>query len=394
MPKVSQAHRDARREQILDAAKRCFLRDGFHETSMQDLFAESGLSAGAVYRYFPGKTDMIRAIALENIAEVVDVVHTLATRTARRQPRQRPRRGVAGRRRQARRGGPGRDRGACVGEALRNRELAEWIAGEIARMRTDLAEIVREHQAAGTLPADVDPMAIAGLVMSIVPGFILQLAVLRRVERRGRRRRGAGPVPLNCCCARPRLGSTLCAGTICSPTSRPRPMPSMSPSGRPRSASAPASSSAGSACSSGLPRRGSTIRGQVLGGATFAGVVARVGPDWLLMDEGGRARGVLALAALASVSGLGAARPSRAAVARCWPGWDCAARCAASPATAPSVRLHLRDGVTLDATIDRVGADFVEVARHAPGEPRRRSEVRDVVLVPLDAVAVVSRRAG
>ena len=33
MPKVSQQHRDARREQILAAARRCFLRDGFHATS-------------------------------------------------------------------------------------------------------------------------------------------------------------------------------------------------------------------------------------------------------------------------------------------------------------------------------------------------------------------------
>jgi AcrR family transcriptional regulator len=47
MPRVSQQYRDSRREQILAAARRCFLRDGFHETSMQDLFAESGLSAVA-----------------------------------------------------------------------------------------------------------------------------------------------------------------------------------------------------------------------------------------------------------------------------------------------------------------------------------------------------------
>ncbi|HEY0718123.1 MAG TPA: helix-turn-helix domain-containing protein, partial [Streptosporangiaceae bacterium] len=54
MPKVTQQYRDARRDQILSAARRCFLRDGFHVTSMQDLFAESGLSSGAVYRYFAG----------------------------------------------------------------------------------------------------------------------------------------------------------------------------------------------------------------------------------------------------------------------------------------------------------------------------------------------------
>src|SRR3569833_792948 len=63
MPRVSDDHLERRRQQILDAARRCFLRKGFHLTSMQDVFAESGLSAGAVYRYFKSKNEIITAIA-------------------------------------------------------------------------------------------------------------------------------------------------------------------------------------------------------------------------------------------------------------------------------------------------------------------------------------------
>ncbi|WP_433291033.1 TetR/AcrR family transcriptional regulator [Actinoplanes sp. CA-030573] len=65
MPKVSDAHRAARRRQILDAAAACFARDGFHKTSMQDIVRESGISAGLVYRYFAGKDDVIAAIVDE-----------------------------------------------------------------------------------------------------------------------------------------------------------------------------------------------------------------------------------------------------------------------------------------------------------------------------------------
>lgn len=65
MPKVSPEHLAARRRQILDAAARCFTRDGFHRTSMQDIVRESGISAGLVYRYFTGKDDMITAIVTE-----------------------------------------------------------------------------------------------------------------------------------------------------------------------------------------------------------------------------------------------------------------------------------------------------------------------------------------
>jgi AcrR family transcriptional regulator len=37
------------------AAQRCFTRNGFQATSMQDIFAEAGLSAGSVYSHFTGK---------------------------------------------------------------------------------------------------------------------------------------------------------------------------------------------------------------------------------------------------------------------------------------------------------------------------------------------------
>ncbi|MFE2543049.1 TetR/AcrR family transcriptional regulator [Actinacidiphila glaucinigra] len=63
MPKVSEEHLRARRAQILDAAARCFARAGFHRTTIQDIAAESGFSAGLIYRYFADKDDMVVAIA-------------------------------------------------------------------------------------------------------------------------------------------------------------------------------------------------------------------------------------------------------------------------------------------------------------------------------------------
>ncbi|MFD0775947.1 helix-turn-helix domain-containing protein, partial [Streptomonospora algeriensis] len=74
MPKVSADYLAARREHILSAAAARFSRDGFHRTSMQDIIDEAGLSAGAVYRYFRGKDEIIAAISLDAAGAVAAIV--------------------------------------------------------------------------------------------------------------------------------------------------------------------------------------------------------------------------------------------------------------------------------------------------------------------------------
>ena len=61
MPKVTEAHLEARRQQILEAASACFSRQGFHQATMQDICREADLSPGAVYRYFNSKEEIIEA---------------------------------------------------------------------------------------------------------------------------------------------------------------------------------------------------------------------------------------------------------------------------------------------------------------------------------------------
>ena len=61
MPKVSDAHREARREQIAVAALTCFAEKGFQRTSMADIIEASGLSAGAIYLHFESKQQIVLA---------------------------------------------------------------------------------------------------------------------------------------------------------------------------------------------------------------------------------------------------------------------------------------------------------------------------------------------
>jgi AcrR family transcriptional regulator len=51
-----------RRSEILSAAQACFARAGFHQTSMQEICAEAGMSPGNLYRYFRSKEEIIAGI--------------------------------------------------------------------------------------------------------------------------------------------------------------------------------------------------------------------------------------------------------------------------------------------------------------------------------------------
>jgi AcrR family transcriptional regulator len=183
MPKVSQDYRDARRAQILDAARRCFLREGFHATSMQDLFTESGLSAGAVYRYFASKDDVIFAIAEQNLTEVMDVVRGAATR-----PGATVGEAVAEVLDLLRRKDEQQQVGSMAilvwAEVLRNPTLAGRFRQLLTDLRADLVRLIADQRLRRKkYPATPD--AVAGAVLSIVTGYLVQLAILGPAEMAG-----------------------------------------------------------------------------------------------------------------------------------------------------------------------------------------------------------------
>ena len=137
---------------------------------------------------------------------------------------------------------------------------------------------------------------------------------------------------------------------------------------------------------------GAAVRLRVSGGRTLSGVVDRVGPDWLLLAEDAGREAVVPLAAVLGVRGLSrfSAVPGTAGAVSSRLGLRSALRGIARDRS--PVRLELADGSGLDATLDRVGADFVEVAVHAPGEARRRHDVAEVELVPFAGLVAVRRR--
>ncbi|SEP46007.1 TetR/AcrR family transcriptional regulator [Amycolatopsis saalfeldensis] len=178
MPRVSRQYKDDQRAEILAAARRCFVRNGFHRTSMQDVFTEAGKSAGAVYRYFPKKEDLIVGVAAQNLDDVAEVLSTALARgdgergvgqvlaelltavTERHRDRQLAAMALM-----------------VWSEALRNPELARRLEAAATAMSEDVAALVRARQRDGAwagAPAD----ALAQVILSILPGFLFNLALL------------------------------------------------------------------------------------------------------------------------------------------------------------------------------------------------------------------------
>lgn len=180
MPKVTDAHRLARRQQIVDAARTCVADQGFHKTTMADVIRESGLSAGAVYGYFKSKDEIVSAIAdealttvdqlfqgilatdkpltpaaamqaaLEHVVEIAERHETDVTRV-----------GVQ-----------------AWAEALHNEAIHATAKEKYTVLRRHFVEVARRAQADGTVDPDTDPEYIGQVLFGMIPGFILQRLIL------------------------------------------------------------------------------------------------------------------------------------------------------------------------------------------------------------------------
>jgi AcrR family transcriptional regulator len=182
MPPVSQRYREARRRQILDAARRCFARAGFHSTSMQDVFAESGLSSGAVYGYFAGKDEIVAAIVEEVLTEVVTGLDVVTD--SEQLP---PLHAVAGRLihtldRDARGDELARLAVQVWAEAAHDEELRARLAGYYRQLLDRFAALVRRYQAAGVVVPSADADHVAQVLTSLGPAFLSQRALLGDVS--------------------------------------------------------------------------------------------------------------------------------------------------------------------------------------------------------------------
>ena len=181
MPRITDERREARREQILEAARACLQEHGLEAVSMEMIIARSGLSTGAVYGYFKGKDEIISAVVTEGTAalgrQLVPILQNpeppplpelmeqlLRTITEFGQDKR-----------------DGIDRLLISlhgwSHSQSDPELKALTRAAYRRQRELFADTVRRWQAAGTFDPAADPDEIAQLLQSITLGFAAQRAL-------------------------------------------------------------------------------------------------------------------------------------------------------------------------------------------------------------------------
>ena len=73
MPKVSDQHKQRRRQEVLDGARRCFGRHGYEGATVARLEEETGLSRGAIFNYFPSKEALFADLAVESSNRLTEI---------------------------------------------------------------------------------------------------------------------------------------------------------------------------------------------------------------------------------------------------------------------------------------------------------------------------------
>jgi AcrR family transcriptional regulator len=153
-----------RRDEILAAAQRCFVRSGFHGASMQDICAEASMSPGNLYRYFPSKRRSSPASPSATVpggagasADLSRGLFAVIEGMAQHHFAEKPDEQVA----------------LCTeisSEARRNPEIARISAAFDADVKRWLTDLFHAAAARGDIPHDVDFDGVVTMLMIIADG--------------------------------------------------------------------------------------------------------------------------------------------------------------------------------------------------------------------------------
>ena len=174
MPKLKPEELESRHREIVDAARRCFLRNGFHQTTTDDICREASITPGGLYHYFRSKEDVISAVIAASARDAVDRLAHLAEQSANSLSSIRALAATfSDTMRDAETDSITRLDVDVWAESLRNEKLAEITRYGWAVRRDWLKDLIANAIDEGVYSPEVDATGLANLIMSIWLGLRL-----------------------------------------------------------------------------------------------------------------------------------------------------------------------------------------------------------------------------
>ncbi len=145
---------------------------------MQDILTESGLSTGAVYRYFRSKDEIITAVVTEAAAELAASLNDALDTARPLPPAEAMGRMLAVQQRLAADEDLAKLAVLIWGEAIRSPDLGACMAAAHESWRSILLSLIEEYQEAGVIARSVPADHIALTLTGFLLGFVVQYAVM------------------------------------------------------------------------------------------------------------------------------------------------------------------------------------------------------------------------
>jgi TetR/AcrR family transcriptional regulator, repressor for uid operon len=162
--KIDPAKHEERRQQILEAAGRCFTRDGFRGASMADICAEANMSSGHVYHYFASKEAIISAMIEGKLARAMTRFECMM-----RNPNLID--GFFAEIKRAKRGQADQSlMQDMLAEAGRNPVIADILRAHTLGVRSMLATFIRKAQEKGQVDPGLDADTAAAVLLAVFDG--------------------------------------------------------------------------------------------------------------------------------------------------------------------------------------------------------------------------------
>jgi len=172
VPKLKPEEVEQRRREIIDAARRCFLRRGFHQATTDEICREAAITPGGLYHYFRSKKDVIKAVVQDSADQAVAEVTSIAQMSpGPRSALQRLGALLAQTVQSPEFLDNARLDVEIWSESLRSEDLSTILATGRAALHDALAEIIHDAVRTGEYNDTVDPAGLADLLMGVHTGL-------------------------------------------------------------------------------------------------------------------------------------------------------------------------------------------------------------------------------